>query len=241
MNSEALASIKLKRIGSIGSHSSIDYDSNGRVVRLRKLDDIIAEHLLRSEIDRGLDAVEKMKDESGKFLMEIVFDKYRSQQQIAVLDAGCGTGHTLYEIRDRLNHRVHAAPASMTTVGVNDVDYSDESTSSKTRAAIKTGEIQYIVDDLATVEFPKQTFDVIYANEVITRNTLGNAAKIIDNLLPTLKPEGILIFDISGYQWENAKLRYYFDGLLEEYRLYGYSEYKDKSEEKRVFIAIQLR
>jgi SAM-dependent methyltransferase len=241
MNPEAFKNIKLKRVGSVSPHSSIDYDSNGKVIRSRKPDDIIAEHLPRFEIDRGLDAVEKMKDESGKFLMEIIFDKYRSQGNVAVLDAGCGSGRTLHEIRDRLTFWAKATPESVTTVGVNDIDYSEESVDPKTRAAIKNGEIPYTVDDLAIVKLPAQAFDIVFANEVITRNTIGNAAKIIDNLLTTLKLGGVFIFDISEPQWENHKLRDYFDGLVNGYKLYGYAEYKERSNDKRIFIAIQPR
>jgi SAM-dependent methyltransferase len=240
MNQEVFKNIRLKWVGPVGPHTSVNY-ADGKAVGIRRPEDIIAEHLSRVEIDRGLSAVEKMKDGSGKLLMEIILDKYRSQHQVAVLDAGCGTGRTLYEIKDSLTHWAKATSESVVLVGVNDIDYSEESVDPKTQAAIKNGEIDYRVDDLTTVELPAQAFDVVFANEVITRNTLGNAAKIIDNLLPPLKPDGVFIFDISEHQWENVKLRDYFDSLLGGYKLYGYAEYKERSSDKRIFIAISPR
>jgi SAM-dependent methyltransferase len=240
MNLERLQRVKLKYKGMDGPRGSVSY-INGKTVKERDPEDSVAEHLLRCEIDRGSSALAKMKDESGKFLMEIVFDKYRSQQQIAVLDAGCGTGHTLYEIRDRLNHRVHVASASMTTVGVNDVDYSDESGSPETRAAIRNGEIQYIVDDLATIQLPSQAFDVIYSYETLIHNGIGKTAKIIDNLLPFLKQDGVLIFNITEDQWDNPRLRAFFDLQLGQYRLCSYKAHNNRFDDQRIFIAIQPR
>lgn len=239
MSLESLQQIKLKYVEHDGLHAVASY-IDGKVVRIRRPDDIIAEHLQRKEIDRGFSALSKMKDESGTPLINIIFDKYSKQGQLAVLDAGCGTGRTLFEIREQLELGTKATAASVTTVGINDEDYSDESCSPKTRAAIKNGQIQYVVDDLATVPLSEHAFDVIYSYETLVYNGIGKTTKIIDNLLPSLKPDGVLIFNITESQWGNSRLRDYFDLQLEEYRLHGHSVY-DRYNDKRVFIAIKPR
>jgi SAM-dependent methyltransferase len=239
MNPEAIQGIKLRYVGVDGLHGSVSY-VDGKTVKVRNPEDAMTRHLSRSEIDRGFISIAKMKDETGERVTGIILNRYRAQHQVAVLDGGCGTGRALYEIRDQLKLREKAGASSMMMVGVNDVDYSDESEDLDVREAIKNGEIQYMVDDLATVQLPTQAFDAIYLHEVLIHNGVGTTAKIVDNLLSSLKPDGVFIFNITRDQWNDDKLRTYFDMLLEGYTLHGYS-HADNTGLERIIISIKPR
>lgn len=99
-----------------------------------------------------------------------------------VLDAGCGTGRVAIELARR----------SIAVVGI-DVDAQMLAT-----ARSKAPELDWRQGDLATVELPAGSFDVVVlAGNVMIFVEPGSEAAVIANLAPALVPGGTLV---AGFQ-----------------------------------------
>jgi SAM-dependent methyltransferase len=234
MNPEAIQGIKLKYIG---VHGSVAY-SEGKVVKARQLHDYI-DGYLRAEIDReGSGAIGEYRDASGVSMFEIALAKLGRQGKISILDAGCGTASMLSCFRSKLLLRTLRDPDKIITVGINGVDYSDESSRTQVRDAIKSGDIPYLVTSLEKADFSSHTFDIVYCHEVLNHNPNETAEGAVKNLLTTLKPDGILFFNIDMRQKDQFR-EFLQTGLeLGKYNIYAYErEYKNKR--KRIYVVIQ--
>jgi SAM-dependent methyltransferase len=239
MNLESLKGIKLKYIGTDGPHSTVSH-VDGKTVKVKNPDDTLG-IFFRMEIDRSSTSISReMKDEFGASLMDIVLGKCKQQGQIAVLDAGCGTGHALYDIREQLRGRVGVGSEKITTVGVNDVDFSDESENSYVRSSIEDGKIRYLVDDLETVQLQSKAFDVIYSYETLIYNATPKVTRIVDRLLLSLADKGVLMFNVTGGQRDNPEFRKFLEQKLDEYEIFAYN-LKHKKDAVRTFVVMQPR
>lgn len=221
-------------------HSSVFSDGK-RVRKIRDPLDTVGSYYLRCEIDRSGDLMlREMKDEQGRFIRTLTLETLREQGQIAILDAGCGTGRTLNEIRTHLLFRTKARPEDILTVGVNDIDFSDESELVATRKAIRDGVIQYVIDDLEKVDLPQDKFDLITSFEVLNHNKPEKVVGIIKNLLRFLSQDGLLIFDLETYQREKPEIVAFIDSLLENGHSFSeYTLYSPLDRAERIFIRIR--
>jgi SAM-dependent methyltransferase len=239
MNPEAIQGIKLKYRGMDGPHSSVPY-SEGKVVKARQLHDYI-DGYLRAEIDReGSGAIGEYRDASGASMFEIALAKLGRQGKISILDAGCGTASMLYRFRSKLLLRTLRDPDKIITVGINDVDYSDESSRTQVRDAIKLGDIPYLVANLEEADFSNHTFDIVYCHEVLNHHPNEKAERSVKNLLTALKPDGILFFNIDIRQKDEFRIFLQTGVEYGKYDIYAYDkEYKNK--QKRIYVAIRPR
>lgn len=234
---------QIEFVGRVEKHSSI-YSDGEKTVKVRKPDNTVGNFYFRFEIDRdGSLMLRDMRDEEGNEILQTAIDKLRDQGQISILDAGCGTGRTLYKMREQLLFRTSSAPEAVTAVGINSEDYSDESEEFSTRNAIANQDIQYVVSDLETVRLPPNSFDLITSYEVLIHNKPPRITEIARNLLPCLKDDGLFIFSIHPFQKYDPVLKTF---LEEEIHAMGYesSEYGiigDWGLTERLFIRIRRR
>ena len=106
----------------------------------------------------------------------------------AVLDAGCGTGRVAVELARR----------GIAVMGV-DVD-----AQMLGAARAKAPELDWRQGDLATVDLPVATFDVVVlAGNVMIFVAPGTEATVVANLAPTLVPGGALV---AGFQLRPDRL-----------------------------------
>jgi len=106
----------------------------------------------------------------------------------AVLDAGCGTGRVAVELARR----------GIAVVGI-DVD-----AQMLGAARAKAPELDWRQGDLATVDLPVATFDVVVlAGNVMIFVAPGTEAIVVANLAPTLVPGGALV---AGFQLRPDRL-----------------------------------
>lgn len=232
---------QIEFVGRIEPHSSI-YSDRIQTVKVRKPDDTVGNFYFRLEIDRdGSLMFRDMMDEKDNEILQTATDKLRDQGHIAILDAGCGTGRTLYKAKGQLIFRTGFAPETVTAVGINNEDFSDESEEFAVRDAIAKRDIQYVVGDLETVKLPSNSFDLITSYEVLIHNKPPRIAEIVRNLLPSLKDDGLFIFDIHPFQKYDHTLKTFLEEDLQTMG-YEFSEYgtlADLGLTERIFVRIR--
>lgn len=172
----------------------------------------------RSMLDRDLLEASRYFSDTRGPLMRVLTDIFSRQGQIALLDAGCGTGHTLWEFKEHLLRIANKKdyPELVKAVGVNEKDYSDQSMFARVSRDVRDGYLDYIIGDLETVHLPKDIFDVGYMYEVLFHNTTDKAVRIIRNILPSIKPLGLLWFNLPPMQFDQPEFTKLMDNLKNE-------------------------
>jgi SAM-dependent methyltransferase len=220
-------------VGFPTQHSSI-VNVNGRVERARLPADTVGSRFARCEIDRSGELMfGDMEYEDEVSVLDFAINRFRERGEIAVLDAGCGTARTLFEIKEQLKLRGNAIPEKILTVGVDKDDYSDESQDAEVRAAISRGDIEYVIGDLESVNLGERQFDLITSYEALIHNRPPKATGIIKNLLTYLKDDGIFIFNLEPWQREYLEMEVFLGYWLKQNH-YTYSEYQLDSPMDRV-------
>lgn len=225
-------------LGSVTQHSSI-YSDGETVVRIRNSEDSVGE-FFRFEVDRDGELMfSEMIDEQSDSILSSIINRLTDQGSIAVMDAGCGTGRTLYAIRDQLLLTTNANPQDIVTVGVNDRDFSDESEDSMVREANRNGDINYVIADLESVDLEPESFDFITSYEALIHNEPAKLIRVIKNLLPSLKQNGAFVFDITEKQKDDPSVRTFLGWRLKQegYSVFEYT--KEWRKNKRQFVWIR--
>ena len=141
-------------------------------------------------------------------------------------------------MREQLLFRTDAKESDVLTTGVSNIDFSDESESAGVRNAISKGDINYVVDDLSGVQLPSSSLDAIYSFEAFIYNEPEKIIKIVQNLLPSLKPDGFLIFNLKEGQRNNDLISTY----LENGKDNGFSMHEyivDHRKTRRMFVLLR--
>lgn len=215
-------------------HSSI-FSDGLTTFKIRHSEDSVGT-FTRWEIDRGIPL--DMEDEFKTPVLQVIINKLRDQGSISIVDAGCGTGRALYQMRNQLLLRTDAKPDDILTTGISDIDFSDESGDLDVRNAISRSEINYVVADIATAQLKPQSFDAIYSFEAFIYNEPAKIIKMIQNLLPSLKPDGFLIFNIKEGQRNDNTINNYLKADKEnDFTMYDYVV--DHRRTRRIFVLIK--
>ena len=199
----------------------------------------------RALIDRGIISYSgDFLGPKGENLISAALNKLRDKGQISILDAGCGTGRALFELKDQLLLRTQQRekPEIIKAVGVSDEDFSKESEMMAVRSAVSKGFIKYIVGKLETVKFPPNSLDLIVSYETLIHNNNNNVVKILNNMLKTLAPEGIFYFDLLEEQRFSPQISEMLKKVRQgEYEVYEYKpeEKPPWAEEERIFITLK--
>ncbi len=179
-------------------------------------------------------------DEEGTPLLGAAINTLRNNKSLAMLDAGCGTGHTVWEVRDQALFRTgnYPNPDIVKAIGVNDTDFSQESSKKEVREAISDESIRYIVNDIETVDIPLASQDLIWSFEVMLHNPNPKVARIIRHLLPMLKPNGRFYFNITPEQRNDPEISSAIDDAKEN-GMFAFEYEKEKSDDKRTFVMLR--
>jgi SAM-dependent methyltransferase len=109
--------------------------------------------------------------------------KYSNTSNPAILDAGCGTGGLVEQLKQQGNTNISAFDLSPDAV-----EY-----------ARKAWPQAQILDILQTDKaFPENSFDVVVCNDIFTVLPDGKDREALEKLVAVLKPGGILIMNIAA-------------------------------------------
>jgi len=117
----------------------------------------------------------------------------REKGSVRLLDAGCGSGYGLYDLKDQVEFRARIDAHDITAVGVSLADYTDRIEDWRVRDRIEAGYIELRLGNLATVDLEPEYYDVAYSHQVLLHNT--EIAPIISNVMPALSRGGVYYFD----------------------------------------------
>lgn len=124
--------------------------------------------------------------ENEKYFIDKNF-KNCNKQNVRILDAGCGTGYFVYELKQN-------------GYNAQGFDYSDNAVELSQKRGLKLNEdiFQMNIFDL---KFEKESFDCIILNDVLFAFDMNEASIIVNNLASLLKPEGIFVGQTAAFQF----------------------------------------
>ncbi len=121
----------------------------------------------RHELDRSIGTIDQtyalaLGDDADTPLRVAV--GIAAHGSLRALDVGCGTGNTLRTLAGAV--LLHYPDAQLSLVGINDEDYSAQSMSARTRAAIG-GQIQYDLGQAEQLPYDDASFNWVHSHEVM--------------------------------------------------------------------------
>jgi len=130
----------------------------------------------------------------GKELLEWVMGKIALKPRMKVLDAGCGTGHTLFNLASR----VQMIDGLGISISQREVDFACSLASAKNSdLTFQTRDMEAPIDDLGK-------FDLIFAIESLKH--IGQPVPVIHSLCDALKAEGqLVILDDYLYEFHSSR------------------------------------
>jgi len=155
-----------------------------------------------SEINRSIGPINgdfMCLDDAGPLLTAI--DKARAQGHVALLDAGCGTGYGLMDMKDQISFLAPIDEDAIEAVGVSLTDFRTYLRGGwREKAHLTDGYIALRIGNLATMSLAPEHFDVAYSYQVLLHNT--DATLIIKNVMSSLRDGGVFYFDSLVEQQE---------------------------------------
>ena len=124
--------------------------------------------------------------ENEKYFIKKYFNN-RSKEDISILDAGCGAGYFVKELKD---------------IGYNTrgFDYSDSAIKLSLQRGLELNKDIFQMD-IFDLKFEQESFDCIILNDVLFAFTLDEAEIVMKNLKKLLKKDGILIGQTATFNW----------------------------------------
>jgi SAM-dependent methyltransferase len=160
-----------------------------------------------SEIDREIGAINGDYMDLDIDLIQLAVNKARTKGRVALLDAGCGIGLGLIDLKDQISFRAPLAENLIDAWGVSLLDYRNEVDQTdvgwRVKQKLHNDYIQYQIGNLATIPLPHGHFDVAYSSQVMLHNS--EIHPIINNILPRLKGGGSYYFDTLVEQGDEVK------------------------------------
>jgi SAM-dependent methyltransferase len=112
----------------------------------------------------------------------------RQSGSLAVLDAGCGSGNSLIDLKDQIEFRAPIEPERIIAVGIDRHDYTAYIPNPEGRRRAMNGYVNLRRGDLATIDLEPEAFDLAYAHEVLIH--CEGIASIVARILGSLKSGG---------------------------------------------------
>jgi SAM-dependent methyltransferase len=189
----------------------------------------------RWETDRDMTGPsENFRDERDRPLLMVARDIYRKRGKIAALDAGCGTGNALLDLREQIKI-TGGEDSKILTVGVNDQNFSNESMEREVREAVKAKKVKYVVGKIQDIKFANK-FDLIWSYEVLLHNSNEEVAKTITNLLEALEDDGRMFLNMTEEQRSSAEISSLIENLESSASLRILEKARSRREERRIFM-----
>jgi len=147
------------------------------------------------EVSRSIGAANRdLKELDWDGPIQRAIDKAREQGSVAILDAGCGTGFGLVDLKDQVRHRAPIATDLIEALGVSLSDVRSQFTGDRLdERRLYNGFIALQLGNLATVTLQPAHYDVAYSYQVLQHNE--RIAPVIGNVIPSLRPGGAYYFD----------------------------------------------
>lgn len=124
-------------------------------------------------------------DEVGSHIITLIHESYSYQHSLRIIDIGCGTGHLLKNLYDRLHHNYN--------LQLFGVDFA----SSALNIARKTlPQAQFIVTDIYNPGLNLQQFDIVLCTEVLEHLEFPESA--LQHLVAICKLNGQVIITVPN-------------------------------------------
>jgi len=152
----------------------------------------------------------------GEYTTRMLTEKLNLQQNMKLLDIGCGTGGSAFYMARRYGVDVHGIDLSTNMVDIA-ADYRSEM-----EATVKH-RVQFYVEDAITMEYPVDFYDIVYSRDTILH--IRDKLNLFQSFERTLKPGGkLLITDYcKGDQEHSEEFKEYVKSR--DYQLYTVQDY----------------
>ncbi|HSX29458.1 MAG TPA: class I SAM-dependent methyltransferase [Candidatus Saccharimonadales bacterium] len=127
-------------------------------------------------------------------VIRAAIERARLHGQVSLLDAGCGTGHSLISLKEQIRFRAKIADEAIEAVGISLSDLRSRlNAGCHERNRSRNGYISLRIGNLATMPLEPHRFDVAYSSQVLMHNS--EPARIVANILPSLRHNGVYYCD----------------------------------------------
>lgn len=126
-------------------------------------------------------------EEAQKLMIEKIYEKLKPEAGSLLLDAGCGEGETALYLADKYNLQIKG-------IDLTDLSISQANKNLASRKLEK--QVKFETMDYENLDFPDQTFDIVYTMETLVHST--DYSKALSEFYRVLKPRGkIILFEYS--------------------------------------------
>lgn len=146
------------------------------------------------EVNRGIATINgdfMVLDREGPIGSSI--EMARHLGEVAILDAGCGSGNALIGLKEQVEFRAQLSSDRIVAMGIDLHDYTYLLEGWMTQERPRSGYVDLQQDDLNTVNLEGKLFDLAYSYEVLIHN--DKPTNIVLKVLDALKPGGIFYFN----------------------------------------------
>jgi len=128
----------------------------------------------------------------------------REQGKLAILDAGCGTGYGLADLKDQISFRAPVPEESIEALGVALSDVRAQSEIPwREKEKLSNGYIALRIGNLGTIDLRPERYDLAYSFEVLLHNEV--VAPILSNVTNSLRVGGTYYFNSLVDQTDEIK------------------------------------
>ena len=157
-----------------------------------------------SEIDRPIPAVhsnfaQALGPDGSPLQVGIDLARQEGREDIHILEVGGGTGHSMRTLIDAIALGSAFSKGRIHGTILDRNDFSQKSLSAKTRGALASGSIEYLVglaEDLPYQQTPDNYYDMVFAYESLIY--IRRPQDVVPRLMQLARPAGHVLFNAMG-------------------------------------------